>query len=73
MQSSYFHDGLTKLVIKTSHKRVPNIQPKLSRRHVYALGSKVTATLDTKKPRVFAIEIPAKTALNLNKFSLNSL
>ena len=44
----------------------------LSRRLAHALESKVTASLDIKKPRVFAIEIHAKMALVLIKFSLNS-
>ena len=70
MQPSFFHDGL--LFHKTGRKRVANIRPKLSRRLAHALGSKVTANLDTKKARVFAVEIPAKTALGLIKFSLNS-
>ena len=61
-----------RLFHKTGRKRVANIRPKSSRRFTLALGSKVTASLDTKKPRVFAVEIPAKTALGLIKFSLNS-
>ena len=62
-----------RLFHKTGRKRVANIRPKLSRRPTHTLGSKVTSSLNTKKPRVFAIEIPAKTALGLIKFSLNSL
>ena len=60
---------------KTGRKRVANIRPKLSRRLFHALGSKVTAYLDIKKPRVFAVKIliPAKRALGLIKFSLHSL
>ena len=64
---------VSRLFHKTGRKRVTNIRPKLSRRLIYALGSKVTASLDTKKPRVYAVEIPAKTALGLIKFSFNSL
>ena len=62
-----------RLFHKTGHKRVANIRPKLSRRLNHALGSKVTASLDIKKPCVFAVEIAAKTALGLFRFSLNSL
>ena len=51
MQSSYFNDGLTTVSQNWSH----------------AIGSKITARLDSKKP-VFAVEIPAKTALGLISF-----
>ena len=52
---------------------VANICPKLSRRLTRALGLKDTARLDTKKPRVFAIEISPQTALGLLLNSLESL
>ena len=61
-----------RLFHKTGRKRVANIRPKSSRRFTHALGSKVTASLDTKKLReIPAVEMPAKTALGLIKFSLD--
>ena len=71
----HFFTMVLGLFHKTGPKRVANIRPKLSRRLTHALGSKVAASLDTiRNPRVglFAVEIPAKTALRLIKFSLNS-
>ena len=58
-----------RLFHKTGRKPVANIRPMLSRRLTHALGSKVTASLDIKKPHLFAVKIPAKTALGLIKFS----
>ena len=71
----HFFTMVLRLFHKTGRKRVASIRPKLSRRLTHALGSKVTVSLDTNKSRVFAVEIPAKTALGLitSRFSLNSL